>query len=259
MTSSPLRVEAHRLADRNVDLVRRHEDLRRIVVLIDELPPPLMAADLDRQSRLGRRIGDLAPSSSTSRRPGRPARSSRGRRRSRSTRPPRAFQERSVRDGAASPAAENRDQDQRRDDDDDDGGDDQQTLRQRQNSRRHQTVGVQDTHRRRGCAAGQAQTPRRAAVETIVSLAKPIAAHSPTGFWPSLKAAREAPRLRRLQELGGRLLDCWRWRRSRDRSSECRARRMGDALDVGDELPDRRFRQDARPRRASRWDAPDRC
>ena len=81
--------EAHRLSDRNVDLVRGHEDLRGIVVLIDELPPPLMASDLDRQSRLRRRIGDSAPSSLKSRRPSRPARPSRGRRRSKSIPSPR--------------------------------------------------------------------------------------------------------------------------------------------------------------------------
>ena len=61
-------------------------------------------------------------------------------------------------------------------------------LRQRQNSLRHQTVGVQVVHRSDGGRGRAAQTPRRPQAEAIVSLAKPIAAHSPTGFWPSLKA-----------------------------------------------------------------------
>ena len=55
--------EAHRLSDWNVNLVRRHECLRGIVVEIGEFPPPLMAAHLDRQSRLTWRIGDSRPSS----------------------------------------------------------------------------------------------------------------------------------------------------------------------------------------------------
>ena len=50
--------EAHRLSDGNVNFVRGHENLRRIIVLVNEFPPPLMASDFDRQSGLGRRVGD---------------------------------------------------------------------------------------------------------------------------------------------------------------------------------------------------------
>ena len=51
-------LELHRLADRDVDLVRGVEDARLVLAVIAHLPPPLMTDDLDRDLRVARRALD---------------------------------------------------------------------------------------------------------------------------------------------------------------------------------------------------------
>ena len=183
-----LQRETHRLSDRDVDFVGGPEGLRRILIEVDRLPPPLMATHFYRQGGFTRRIGDVShrdpgPDHQSYQHDGRNADAHADPLGGMSFTQGRLIDRRRI---WLSPS-ENADQNQGGDDHDDRNRDQQQTPHQGQNAVAHRPGRTEITRRR---ARGRGR-PKRDARNGDRDGGERRAAHphSPFGFWPLLNAS----------------------------------------------------------------------